>query len=90
MASASLSTIGGGVAAGKATPCHDIAWNPGTVSAMAGISGAVNQRSGDVTAIARTRPAFACGSTVGMLPKVMCTTPEITSAMPGPPPLYGI
>jgi len=31
----------------------------------------VNQRSDEVTAIARTLPARACGRTVGMLPKVI-------------------
>jgi len=47
----------------------------------------VNQRSLDVTAMPRTRPAFACPSTVGMLPNVIATTPAITSVIAGPPPL---
>ncbi|MNC95770.1 hypothetical protein D3C83_129650 [compost metagenome] len=79
MAAESFSTIAGGVPAGNATPCQDMAWKPGTVSAMAGMSGAVNQRSAEVTAIGRTFPPLACGSTVGMLPKVMWTWPPITS-----------
>ncbi len=57
---------------------------------MVGMSGAVNQRSSEVTAIGRTLPARACAITVGMLPKVMCTWPPITSVSAGPPPLYGM
>src|SRR5688500_13874660 len=68
---ASLLTIDGGVLAGKATPCQDIATNPGSVSAIAGMSGAVNQRSAEVTATARTFPPLAWPRTVGMLPKVI-------------------
>src|SRR5436190_11317739 len=87
IAAASLLTIDSGVRAGNATPCQDIDRKPGTVSATVGISGAVNQRSLEVTAIGRTLPPFACPSTVGMLPKVICTTPAMTSAIAGPPPL---
>src|SRR5438270_8796228 len=82
--------IGRGVRAGNATPCHEMARKPGTVSAIAGISGALNQRSADVTASARTLPPRACGSTVGILPKVMCTWPPITSITACAPPLYGM
>src|SRR5437016_3741730 len=48
IAAASFSTIASGVRAGYATPCQDIERNPGTVSAIVGISGAVNQRSLEV------------------------------------------
>src|SRR6185436_7048601 len=87
IAAESFSTMEGGVAAGKATPCQDMAWKPGTVSAIVGMSGAVNQRSDEVTAIGRTLPPRAWAMTVGMLPKVIATCPPITSVSAGPPPL---
>ena len=46
----SFCATGSGTPAGASTPNHATAWNPGTVSAMAGRSGTTGIRLGDVTA----------------------------------------
>ena len=56
---------------------------------MPGRSGTSGERSRVLTAIARSRPLLACGSTVGEVPKVSCVSPAITDWIAGAPPRYG-
>src|SRR5262245_30367086 len=62
-----LSTIDRGVAACTNIPCQAEASNPGSVSAMAGTSGALGERSSVDMPSACTFPPFTCGSTSVML-----------------------
>jgi hypothetical protein len=52
-------------------------------SRMPGRSGTSGERSRVLTAIARSRPLEACGSTDGEVPKVSCVSPAITDWIAG-------
>jgi hypothetical protein len=64
--SASVSNTDCGVPAGAKNPCQPTASNPGTVSPMAGISGAFAARFAVVTPNARTLPPLASAQAVVM------------------------
>ena len=55
-------------------------------SFMPGRSGTSGERSRVLTAIARSRPLLACGSTEGEVPKVTCVSPAITDWIARAPP----
>ena len=82
-------TIGAGVWAGATIPHHEVALNPGAVSAIAGRFGIDDDRVGLVTAIARRRFDLMCGTTARALAKLIAIWPPIRSTMAGPVPLYG-
>ena len=82
------STIGAGTPFGAIRPCQRMTSNPGTPdSAMVGTSGSAGRRFALVTAMARSRPDFTCGSAVAVLLKKMSVWPEIVSVSAGPVPL---
>ncbi|MCY1371511.1 hypothetical protein D9M69_586610 [compost metagenome] len=56
---------------------------------MVGVSGMAGERCGEVTASARSVPAFTCGSTPGIVVNMKSIWPPIRSVIAGPPPLYG-
>ncbi|MNT27101.1 hypothetical protein D3C72_1627170 [compost metagenome] len=56
---------------------------------MVGTSGSAGERVALVTASARRRPAFTCGSEPGRLSNISCTWLASRSAIAGPLPLYG-
>src|SRR5688572_12542128 len=76
-------TIASGVPARTAMPCHDDDSNPGYPdSATVFTSGSALERSPEVTAIARRRPDFTCGTirsggnvAIGMCPATRSVTP---------------
>ena len=76
----SLFTMGAGVPAGASTAYQLTYSNPGSVSFMAGTSGAAGERFGPPTPSALIFPAFANGSTAGMLLNMNCAWPPITSS----------
>src|SRR5690606_23292066 len=83
-------TMAGSVAAGANRPNHDCTEKSGMQdSASVGISGAEGDRSDVVTPRARSLPACALGSTVGILSKIESTCPPSRSVMAGPLPRYG-
>src|SRR5262249_41225970 len=83
-----LPTMGAGVPAGASTPVQETAgksrWPS---SSMVGTSGMSAMRSGDVTASARTRPAWTCGTAVVAASIVICSWPPSTSVMLAAAPL---
>src|SRR5258706_333382 len=75
---------------GPIRPCHSATSKPGTPdSATAGTSGSAGRRFAVVTAMARRRPDFTCGSAVAVLLKRMSVWPEMVSVSAGLVPLYG-
>ena len=58
-------------------------------SAIPGISGIRGERSGLVTASARSRPAFTIGSTEGGVANETCVSPATSDTTAGEPPLNG-
>src|ERR1700730_5844756 len=74
-----MSTISGGVPLGAEIAQMRTDSNPGTVSAIAGMSGRPGQRCGEVTPSARTVPARDCSSADGKLSKISCTLLEMMS-----------
>jgi hypothetical protein len=78
-----FATIAGGVPAGATTPTQDVTSKPGTVSAMAGTSGASGVRVRLATPSARSVPRFTCGQTVLILSIVSSTLPAMRSLSAG-------
>src|SRR5262249_5551846 len=68
----SLSTISGGVLLGAATPNQLLASKPGRNSLTVGNCGRISERSGVVTANARSLPAFTCSIDDGVSANITC------------------
>ena len=82
-------TISGGVPAGAKRATQLPTSKPGSVSATVGISGVAAARDGPIVASARSLPALACGSTVGIVAKSIDVWPARRSVIAGTLPLYG-
>ena len=65
----SLAMMCFGVPAGARKPYHKLASCPGTVSPTVGRFGNALERFAPAVAIMRSLPVFACGVTLGPLPK---------------------
>src|SRR4051812_37575477 len=85
-----LSTIAGGVFAGKNMPYQVTTSNPGTPdSIIVGISGITFERCAVEIASALILPALTSGTTAGMLLNFICTLPAMISVSAAAAPLYG-
>jgi len=76
-----------GVPAGAKRPVQELTSNPAIASATVGTSGAICERAGVVTAIARSLPERACGMALGMVSNIIDTVPDRRSGTAAPPPL---
>jgi hypothetical protein len=76
------------VPAGAKRPIQLITSKPGNpASATVGSSGAAADRVLPITASARSLPAFTCGSTVGIVAKIIVIWPPSRSVIAGALPL---
>lgn len=83
-----LAAMSGGVPAGANSPIQLLTSNPGKPnSATVGTSGNATVRARPIDAIARSLPAFTCGSTVGIVANDNCVWPLNKSAIAGELPL---
>ena len=80
-------TITGGMPAGPNSPIQLLTSNPGTDSATVGTSGKAGERAVPSTASERSFAARTCGSTVGMVAKIIDVCPPSRSVIAGTLPL---
>src|SRR6185369_13479363 len=84
------STTSLGMPFGPTMPNQAVVSKPGNPdSAMVGTSGIAGDRLAVVTASARTRPDFTCGTAVAIWSNNISIWPPITSVMAAALPLYG-